>query len=550
MEIQISYPIILITFFCFLFVIHKLSSSKKPTKTLPPGPWKLPLIGNLHQLVGSLPHRSLTNLANKYGPFMHLQLGQVSHIIVSSPEYAKEITKTHDLIFANRPRLLASDIFGYNSTDIVFSPYGNYWRQLRKIGTLELFSAKRVQSFRRIREEEVSALVRNISEHEGSDINLSKKIFTLTNSIVARVAFGKKTKNIGLILENMGKQVKLSSGLSISDFYPSLQFISVITGTRARMMKLHKDGDKVFDDIIREHKEKKVNDVGAVEEDLVDVLLKIQKDNDFDIPLSLDNIKAVLKDVFFAGTETSATTTDWAMSELLKNPKVMKEAQEEVRRVYGGKGYVDESELHNLKYINAVIKETLRLHTPVALLVPRENSESCEINGYMIPSKTKIIINAWAIGRDPKNWNDPEMFEPKRFLDTMVDYNFKGSNFEYIPFGAGRRICPGPTFATPILELFLSNLLFHFDWKLPKGMRLEELDMDESPQACSIPSTEFNQNSAHKLDWVKGKASFEIDKAARRSETEDKQRTGAILENMISGPQRVSGLGVIMAWRV
>ncbi|KAI9116512.1 hypothetical protein K1719_012679 [Acacia pycnantha] len=447
MEIQISYPIIFITFFCFFFVIHKLSSSKKPTKTLPPGPWKFPLIGNLHQLVGSLPHRSLTNLANKYGPFMHLQLGQVSHIIVSSPEYAKEITKTHDLIFANRPRLLASDILAYNSTDIVFSPYGNYWRQLRKIG---------------------------------SEINLSKKIFTLTNSVVARVAFGEKTKNVEDILESIGKQFKLISGLSISDFYPSLQFISVITGTRARMMKLHKDGDKVFDDIIREHKEKKINNDGAVEEDLVDVLLKIQKDNDFDIPLSLDNIKAVLKDVFFAGTETSATTADWAMSELLKNPKVMKEAQEEVRRVYGGKGYVDESELHNLKYISAVIKETLRLHSPAALLVPRESSESCEINGYMIPCKTKIIINAWAIGRDPKNWNNPEMFEPKRFLDTMLDYNFKGSNFEFIPFGAGRRICPGVTFVTPVLELLLSNLLYHFSWKLPEGMRLEELDMDES----------------------------------------------------------------------
>ncbi|XP_028799798.1 cytochrome P450 71D10-like [Neltuma alba] len=480
MEVQIPYSIVFFTFFCFFFVIHKLSSSTKPIKTLPPGPWKLPLIGNLHQLIGSLPHRSLANLANKYGPFMHLQLGQLSHIIVSSPEYAKEIMKTHDQIFANRPRILASDIFAYNSTDIVFSPYGNYWRQLRKIGTLEIFSAKRVQSFRRIREEEVSELVRNVAEHEGSFINLSRKIFTITNSIVARAAFGKKTKNVEQMLEIMEQSIKLSSGLSISDFYPSLKFVSVITGTRARMMKVHRDGDKVFDEIIRDHKEKEKNNVGEAEEDLVDVLLRIQKDNDFDIPLSLDNIKAVLKDVFFAGTETSATTTEWAMSELLKNPKAMKEAQAEVRSVYGNKGYVDESELHQLKYVNAVIKETLRLHSPVALSVPRENSESCEINGYVIPPKTKIIINVWAIARDPKNWNDPEKFEPKRFLDTMVDYNFKGSNFEYIPFGAGRRICPGSTFATPILELLLSNLLYHFNWKLPKGMKFEELDMEES----------------------------------------------------------------------
>ncbi|KAI9116495.1 hypothetical protein K1719_012662 [Acacia pycnantha] len=480
MEIQISYSIIF-TFLCFFLVILKLSSSKKPTKNLPPGPWKLPLIGNLHQLIaGSLPHRSLANLANKYGPFMHLQLGQVSHIIVSSPEYANEIMKTHDLIFANRPKNLASDVLSYSGTDIVFSPYGNYWRQLRKIGTLELFSAKRVQSFRRIREEEASALVRNISEHECSVINLSKKIFTLTNSIVARVAFGKKTGNVEQILQNIEQAQQISSGFLISDFYPSLKFLSIITGMRARIMKLHKDGDKVFDDIIREHKEKKINNVEVVEEDLVDVLLQIQEDNDFDIPLSLDNIKAVINDVFFGGTETAATTIVWAMSELLKNPKAMKEAQEEVRRVYRGKGYVDESNLHQLKFLSAVIKETLRLHPPAALLLPRQNNKSCEINGYMIPPKTKIIINAWAIGRDPKNWNDPEMFEPKRFLDTMIDYNFKGSNFEYIPFGGGRRICPGVTFATPVLELLLSSLLYHFDWKLPEGMRLEGFDMDES----------------------------------------------------------------------
>ncbi|XP_028784939.1 cytochrome P450 71D10-like [Neltuma alba] len=439
MEIQIPYSIIF-TFFCFFFLICKLSSSsKKLTKTLLPGPWKLPLIGNLHQLASSLPHRSLTNLANKYGPFMHLQLGQVSHIIVSSPEYAKEIMKTHDQIFANRPKNLATDIFAYNSTDIAVSPYGNYWRQLRKI----------------------------------------LKKLELTNYIVARVALGKKTKNVEHVLQNLEQVTKLSSALSIFDFYPSLKFISVITGTRARMMKLHKDGDKVFDDIIGDHEEKEKNNVGEAEQDLVDVLLRIQKDNDFEIPLSLENIKAVLKDVFFAGTETTATTINWTMSELLRDPEAMKEAQTEVRIVYGSKGYVDESELHQLKYLSAVIKETLRLHPPV-VLIPRENSESCEINGYVISPKTKIIINSWAIGRDPKIWNEPERFEPKRFFQTMDDYNFKSSNFEYIPFGGGRRICPGITFATSILELLLSNLLYHFDWKLPKEMKAEGLDMDES----------------------------------------------------------------------
>ncbi|KAI9116344.1 hypothetical protein K1719_012511 [Acacia pycnantha] len=151
----------------------------------------------------------------------------------------------------------------------------------------------------------------------------------------------------------------------------------------------------------------------------------------------------------------------------------MKEAQAEVRRVYGSKGYVDESELHQLKYVQAVIRETLRLHPPGALLVPRENSETCEINGYEIPANSRVLINAWDIGRDPNYWSEADKFKPERFVDNAIDY--QGGNLEFIPFGFGRRICPGISFAAPVLQLVLSNLLYHFDWKLPMGT--SELDM-------------------------------------------------------------------------
>ena len=166
------------------------------------------------------------------------------------------------------------------------------------------------------------------------------------------------------------------------------------------------------------------------------------------------------------------------MSELVKNPRVMERAQAEVRSVFDGKGCVDEANLHELKYLKSVIKETLRLHSPVPLLLPRECSERCEINGYEIPAKTKVIVNAWGIGRDPKYWIEAEKFYPGRFLDGSIDY--KGADFQYIPFGAGRRICPGITFGIANVELTLANLLFHFDWKLPNGDKPEELDMTES----------------------------------------------------------------------
>ncbi|KAI9095305.1 hypothetical protein K1719_026339 [Acacia pycnantha] len=480
MEIQIPYSI-LFTVLCFLFMIQRLSAYKKSLKALPPGPWKLPLIGNLHQ-IRSLPHQSFRDLANKYGPLMHLQLGHVSHIIVSSPEVAKQVMKTHDTIFANRPKIIASEIFAYDSTDVVFSPYGNYWRQLRKICKLELLSSNRVQTFRKIREEEVSSLVNDIRHHVefGSVVNLTQKLYPLTNSIIARAAFGKKTDNVEDALLAVMYAVEILSGLSISDLYPSLKFLRTISGTKAKIEKTHQELDRVLTNIINDHLGKKNGDMGGEgdnEEDLVDVLLRIQKENDLEVPFTLDNIKAILLNMFVGGTETSATTIDWAMAEMMKNPEIKKKAQQEVRRVYGKKGYVDESQLDQLKYVALVIQETLRLHPPAVLLVPRENSEKCQINGYEIPLKTRVMVNVWAIGRHPDCWNEPEKFQPERFIDSSIDY--KGTNFEFIPFGAGRRICPGISFATPILLLVIANLLYHFDWKLPNGEKHEQMDMTE-----------------------------------------------------------------------
>ncbi|KAF4360743.1 hypothetical protein F8388_011465 [Cannabis sativa] len=182
-------------------------------------------------------------------------------------------------------------------------------------------------------------------------------------------------------------------------------------------------------------------------------------------------------DIFTAGGETSATTIDWAMAELVRNPGIMKKAQDEVRKVFSKKGRVDEAEVTNMRYLKSIVKETLRLHSPVPLLLPRESTEKCEINGYEIPVKTRIVVNAWAMGRDPKYWTKPDSFIPERFLDSSID--FKGNNFEYIPFGAGRRICPGISFGLINVELPLAYLLYHFDWKLPNGMKHEDLDMTE-----------------------------------------------------------------------
>ncbi|XP_052107851.1 cytochrome P450 71D10 isoform X3 [Arachis duranensis] len=472
------------TTFLFLFMLLKIAikkfSSSKDITNLPPGPRKLPIIGNMHNLVGSMPHECLRNLASKYGPLMHLKLGEVSHIIVTSPEMAQEIMKTHDLNFCDRPNLLLARVMNYNRTGIVFAPYGEYWRQVRKICTMELLTVKCVQSFRHIREAEVSELVKTISQSEGSIFNLSQKILSMTYGITARIAFGKKYSYQEVFISSFEEALQIAGENCIADLYPSIRVVlEMMSRDKTKLKELYKISDKLLQDVIDDHRNRKDGKCKEEEgsEDLVDVLLKFQQ-KDSEYPLTDDNIKAVIRDIFAGGGETSSAVVEWAMAEMIKKPKVMEAAQAEVRRVYGSKGYVDESELHQLTYLKSIIKETLRLHPSLPLLVPRENKEPCQIKGYQIPSNSRIIINAWAIGRDPRYWVDAMEFKPERFVDNYSIDN-RGTNFEYIPFGGGRRMCPGIAFATPNMELPLAQLLYHFDWKLPNGIKNEELDMTE-----------------------------------------------------------------------
>ncbi|OWM85821.1 hypothetical protein CDL15_Pgr012071 [Punica granatum] len=438
----------------------------------------------MHQLSGPLPHRTLHDLAAKYGPLMHLKMGEVSTVVFSSPETAKEVLKTHDVIFASRPPILASSIISYDCTSITFAPYGEYWRQLRKICILELLSAKRVLSYRSVREDEMANLVKWIRSKAGTAINLTEKIYSSQYGMTSRAAFGKQCHEQDRFIGVVKEAIKFAGGFGIADLFPSIKLLHVISGMKPKIEKLHKESDRMLEDIIREHREaKKRNaDNGGQEveedEDLVDVLLKIQRQGDFEFSLTTDNIKAVILDIFSAGSETPATAADWVMSELIKNPNITRKAQSEVREVFNRRGRADEEGVSELSYLKQVVREALRLHPPVPLLLPRECSEVREICGYTIPVKTKGIINAWALGRDPKWWKDPERFDPERFNDTSVD--FKGNYMEYIPFGAGRRICPGMTFGLAQVELQIAMLLYHFDWKLPEGMRNEDLDMTET----------------------------------------------------------------------
>ncbi|XVE50823.1 hypothetical protein DITRI_Ditri01bG0194500 [Diplodiscus trichospermus] len=269
-----------------------------------------------------------------------------------------------------------------------------------------------------------------------------------------------------------------ASGFTLVDLFPSLKLLQLLSGLRSKLERLHQKLDKILENVLNEHKASKEMPRSNEEEldDLLDGLLALQENGELEFPLTNDNIEAVLLDVFVAGSDTSFTTLEWAMSEMLKNSRVMQKAQAEVRKVFNRKGNVDVEGLHELDYLKLVTKETLRLRPPLPLLIPRECRKRCKINGYDIPVKSRMIINGWAIGWNTEYWSEAERFYPERFVNSSIDY--RGSNFEFIPFGAGRRMCPGMVYGIANVELPLANLLYHFDLKLQDGTK--DLDMDEA----------------------------------------------------------------------
>ncbi|CAI0440969.1 unnamed protein product [Linum tenue] len=443
---------LLITILGIVFGTRVTRRRKKraSSRNSPPGPRRLPIIGNLHQLVllgGQLPlHQRLRELARAHGPVMRLQLGQLRHVVVTSAEAAEQVM-----------------ILTYGRRDLAFAPYGDHWRRMRKLCVVELLSARRVLSFRPHRMEEASKLVAAISRsssHEG--VRLKPILGTFANAVVCRAAFGKPLK--------------------LSDVFPGLEFLAVVSGYRSKIEAHHRLLDSLLDEVINDHMAKrrtnstaKATDGDQTTEDLVDVLLNLQQNADPASPITMEAVKAVLQDMFLAGTDTTTRTIEWAMAEMMKNPSAMQKAQTEARSVFSDN--VTEEGLHELEYLDAVIKETLRLHPPGPFLIPRESREEANVGGFDIPVRSQVLVNVWAIGRDPRYWNEADKFSPERFLNSTTDY--RGAHFQFLPFGAGRRMCPGIQFGMVVVQLALANLLFHFDWKLPNEMKPEDLDLTE-----------------------------------------------------------------------
>ncbi|KAF3437871.1 hypothetical protein FNV43_RR20627 [Rhamnella rubrinervis] len=448
---------------------------------LPPGPLALPIIGNLHEL-GNLPRRNLQKLAKKYGPVMSIRLGTMPAIVISSPEAASLILKTHDTSFASRPRLQASEYVTFGSKGLAFAEYGPYWRNIRKLSTLHLLSASKTESFVWLRKEEIGSLVQLLKlAAAGEVVDISEKVGEVVENIATTMILGRSKDDDRYHFKEIADEVlKIAGAFNLADYVP---FIGVLDlqGLSRRLKKASKQIDQILEKIIAEHELDSTNDQHR---DFVDVLLLLKNkplnpQDEHVYMIDQTNIKAILIDLISAAFDTSATAVEWTISELVRNARVMEKLQEEVQSVVGMERMVEEKDLGELTYLNMVVKESFRLRPIGPLLVPRECREDITIEGYWIPKKSRIIVNTWAIGHDQNVWsNNVEEFYPERFMARDIDV--LGHDFDLLPFESGRRMCPGVQLGLTTVRLILAQLVHCFDLELhPNETHPKEIDMTE-----------------------------------------------------------------------
>ncbi|KAL1538941.1 geraniol 8-hydroxylase-like [Salvia divinorum] len=446
-----------------IILFHGIQTARLRGKNLPPGPGPLPVIGNLH-LLGPHPHKSLARLANMHGPLMLLRLGSKNTVVVSSADVAKQVLQKHDLAFSSRTvpdALHAHDHFKYS---VVWMPVSSRWRSLRKAMTSNIFSASRLDANQHLRTRKVEDLIAYCQTADVVDVGraafrttlnaLTNTIFSIDLADPISDSAGEFKEIVSGIMEEAGKPNPV-------DFFPFLAIFDPL-GIRRRLSVYFGKVIDIFSSLIDERLEKRKEETN----DVMDTLLGMPQEID------RTHVKHLCLDLFAAGTDTTSSTVEWAMAEALKNPETMKRAKTELEEVIGKGKMVREGHMSRLPYLQCLVKETLRLHPPVPFLIPRKVEEDVEVLGHTVPKGSQVFVNMWAIGRDPNVWEKPSDFNPRRFLNSEVDV--RGKDFELIPFGAGRRICPGLTLAMRMVPVMLGSLLNSFDWKVEGG----KLEMD------------------------------------------------------------------------
>ncbi|KAF0930583.1 hypothetical protein E2562_033579 [Oryza meyeriana var. granulata] len=486
---------LLLIFFCS-YVFQLFSDTHR---RLPPGPRPLPLIGNLLDIAGELPHRSLARLAGRHGPLITVRLGTVVAMVASSPLTAREILQTHNSSLTGRIPPDAWHGVGHAANSVFVLPPRRKWRALRRIGAENLLSPRHIDGrLRPLLRDTVLGLLRRVSEMAaasgGAPVQVGHAAFAAMMDMQWRAMFSTGLDDVGAkarVLQDVAREaVALSLKPNVSDFFPALAAVD-LQGLRRRFARRVGTVYRLVDEQIEQRMQRRreaVGDSAGKSDDLLDVLLNMseQEKDDGMVAVDRDLMRTFLTDIFLATVDTIASTIEWAMAELLQDRETMRKLQEELKKVLGSKTHAEYADMDRLPYLRAVIKETLRLH-PVVPLVPNVAEDTVEIQGNVVPKGSTVLVNLWAVHRDAKAWTEPDRFLPERFLLRQHDQEAAGrrlgtatTEFELIPFSAGRRVCLGLPLSTRMLHTMLGPLLHRFEWTLPREVEENGVDMSEN----------------------------------------------------------------------
>ncbi|XP_068636122.1 geraniol 8-hydroxylase-like [Aristolochia californica] len=470
-----------IVFLCvslFLITVHAILQAFRRRK-LPPGPFGLPIVGNLF-LVMDRPHESLAALAKSHGPLMTLQLGFVTTVVASSPEMAKEILQKNGQSFAGRTVPDAVTAGAHYELSSAWVPPNAQWRSRRKIFNAQIFTATRLDALETILNQKMTEMVDYVRELSptGQAVDIGHLAFSTMLNAISNVVFSVdlvdyKSDGAQQFKDMMVRIMEDAGKPNLSDFFPFLKSFD-LQGIRRHIKVAYDYHQLIIDDLIDQRLQSRSLGLSR-KNDFLDILLDHSQEQGSEFDRLC--VKILISDLFIAGGDTSANTVEWVMAELMRNTWIMAKVQEELRQAVESGRAVERSDISRLGYLQAVVKETMRLHPVTPLLLPHRAETDTEVCGYFIPRNTQVLVNAWAIARDGSQWNDATSFMPERFMESEVDY--RGTDFGFIPFGASRRMCPGWPLAVRVVHLMVASLVHSFDWNLPVAVTPEKMDMTD-----------------------------------------------------------------------
>ncbi|XP_058222410.1 cytochrome P450 81Q32-like isoform X2 [Rhododendron vialii] len=458
--------------FSFSLVFYKLifPSGRVQHKNLPPSPPRIPILGHFHLLKKPF-HHALHNLSQKYGPVFFLWLGWRPVLVISTPSAIEECFTKNDIIFANRPLFPSTRLLEKGS--LVMSPYGPYWRNLRRFAASEIFSSARIQMTSRIRADEVRCLAKKLfARGNRKPAEVNSLFYVLTFNIMMKMVSGERYFE-GDELESEKGRVEFNdikqtfaplSGPAVGDFFPFLEFLSNVIG-RVKSERLQRKRDAFMQNLVDAQRRRKKRSCPVTEEgdekrkNIIDVMLMLQESEPEFYTDAV--IKAIIKVMLVGGTDASTTTLEAAVSFLISNPNEFNKARDEIDSNVGQSRLVDDGDLSKLTYLHCIINEALRLGPTVPLSVLHKVSEDCVVGGFTVPSGTILLVNNWALHNDPTLWADPTLFKPERFNGPEGEK----VGYKFVPFGSGRRACPGVSLAMRVMALALGTLIQCFDWE-------------------------------------------------------------------------------------